>query len=329
VKFSPYTISNDVGKYEKFEIGLKLSDEIETKINNYIRNLSGAKINPYLESQIDIVVKFTSTSNRVINKPAFYYEDYSGRNLDSNKWYYNNQPYKFRVRFAPDEIGNWRYEIKINVNGALVETVQSIDFKFNCVPSSKKGYLEVGQHKRQFRFSDTKSSFFAIGQNIPWPFAGDYATNNIESSAFNIYMDWVQNLKASNGNYFRMLLVNWSNGIEWENIGDYGNFWPASSTNSSAYNRQTSCWELDNLVNFSENNNLFFEFGLLMHNEFEAHPEGDEFFNWNHSPYYSLIPNGQSPSKFWTNTDCQKYFKNKIRYILARWGYSTSISAWS
>ena len=41
---------------------------------------------------------------------------------------------------------------------------------------------------------------------------------------------------------------------------------------------------------------------------------------------YKDIPGINTPLEFFSNLDTKKYYKQRLRYILARWGYSTNIS---
>jgi hypothetical protein len=50
---------------------------------------------------------------------------------------------------------------------------------------------------------------------------------------------------------------------------------------------------------------------------------------WRTNPYNAA--NGgpcKTPTDFFTNTEARKIYKNKLRYLIARWGYSTHLAVW-
>jgi hypothetical protein len=66
---------------------------------------------------------------------------------------------------------------------------------------------------------------------------------------------------------------------------------------------------------------------IEQHGNFEE--EGAEIALWNKHPYNAA--NGgpcRNPVDFFTDSVAQRLFKNRLRYLVARWGYSTSLMAW-
>ena len=315
---SPSNPTTPVDKYKKLEVGFELPAYIANQVNSYLSGGSG--LNPYDPDQISVEATFIhpAGSQRLIY--GFYYKEFI-RDLTASTptWSVLNTPSKWRIRFAPNLVGNnWTCTVRIRVNGTLVP--EESWFNFDCVNSSEKGYLEVGLHKRQFRFRDNHSSFYAIGQNIAWPNA-DWG-NVANSQQFVDMMGWAQNISSNGGNYIRVIMSPWGHGVEWEKLGDYTS-------------RQPNAWELDRLFEMSENNGLYIHLNLEMHGQYLIPPNAllpDEF-TWLYNPYNSAsAANGgvysgvNYPLDVLSSADAKKYFKRRLRYIVSRWGYSTHLA---
>jgi len=192
--------TGDVGKYEKLEMGINLPQYYNDAINNYLTNnnfttnTNLAQINPFngdpsiierndngTSDYIALTATFTSPSNVVTSRDAFWYRNYQRSYTDLNgdnltTFTYNNEtlpyghwkeittPYNWRIRFAPDELGIWT--VNITVTSAQFPTqLQVNNLYFNCIASSNPGYLEIGQNN-YLRFHETQQSFFPIGENL-------------------------------------------------------------------------------------------------------------------------------------------------------------------
>jgi len=109
-------------------------------------------------------------------------------------------------------------------------------------------------------------------------------------------------------------MADWDLGIEWKDtgLGDYSK-------------RQERAWLLDQVFNMAEQHNVYILLSLLNHGAFSTsvNPE------WSDNPY-NLANGGviTSPTAFVTNATAIALFQRRVRYIAARWGYSTHLFAW-
>jgi hypothetical protein len=79
---------------------------------------------------------------------------------------------------------------------------------------------------------------------------------------------------------------------------------------------------MDELVNLTDSLGLYFMLTLDWHGHFM------ENGGWKNSPYNAA--NGgpaKTPAEFFSLQKAKEKYKNKLRYVIARWGYSTSIAA--
>jgi hypothetical protein len=82
---------------------------------------------------------------------------------------------------------------------------------------------------------------------------------------------------------------------------------------------------LDRYVEIAEQNGINIQLCLQHHGQFSTSTNPD----YNDNPYRDAAGGWLSDAaQFFTDAEAIRYTKNKYRYIVARWGYSTSIFAW-
>jgi hypothetical protein len=156
--FYPQANPGTVGKWEKLELGFVLPQDVTDKINNYLSNNQGQKLNPYDPDQVDLRVVFTAPNGQQRTQFGFYYVE-KERDFANQTWMDINQDYNWRVRFAPYMLGNWTVSVQLYINNQLHSGLNSA-INFNCVPSGNKGPLEVVPNSRKMRYRKTGQSFF-------------------------------------------------------------------------------------------------------------------------------------------------------------------------
>jgi len=141
-----------VGRYQKLELLIK----VEGRYNN-----------PFDPNEVDITVLLKTPSNEQIAIPAFYYQDYQRRDFEQRpktvSWLYPFGQGIWKARFAPMETGIYSAFAQLKDNSG---TVQSESVRFECVPSSRKGFLHISRKDPRFLEFTEGTPFFAIGQNL-------------------------------------------------------------------------------------------------------------------------------------------------------------------
>ena len=236
--YYPNETPGTVGKFEKLEIGIQFDSTIENKINRFINREAGNKLNPFNPDDVDVFAEFWIKIggdwffHKRVN--AFYYQEFS-RNIDTLTWDTLSTLHNFRVRYAPEYLGDYRCKITAEVFG--YDTITASEFTFTCVASDNKGFMEVGENKRYFEFGE--EPFFPVGHNLMGPQdAGrivDYTPNTVPAYGYVEYCKTLRHLKESGANYYRYIASPWQTEIEFEHLGDYSN-------------RMTNAWEFDNIL---------------------------------------------------------------------------------
>lgn len=342
-------------KYDRVELGVAIPTRIDKKITHFLMTddtING--INPFLEWQFDVKAIFTNTAtNTRIEKDGFYYNafdrDTSAHDFRAWKWIRKKTPVYTRIRFSPPETGEWICEVSLTTKDTSVSYTK---LTFDVADSDNKGFVYLGESRRFFKLGD--QTFFPSGQNIIAPRcefcyanpngefpseAGKPAEQAFESwmdtativKSFLMYQGYMKSLAENGGDYFREILMPQSQDIEWEKLGNY-------------YTRQNRAWELDEQLFLAEQLGLKIQLNLQFQVPLEKAIDRKKW-NWTQdlqdkkwkspenpcsSPYNREIPStlNRDSDTFFSDQTAKKFYKQKLRYIIARWGYSTSIAMW-
>ena len=120
---------DSVGLYDKFECRLTIKARFE---------------NPFDPEDIDIIATFTSPSGKKWNIPGFYHYTFG------TMW---------KVRFAPDELGMWTYQVRVrDRSGDAISGEKS----FKAIPSKYNGPIKIAENKRFLEFKNG-TPFYGVG----------------------------------------------------------------------------------------------------------------------------------------------------------------------
>jgi hypothetical protein len=184
-----------VGKYEKLELLIKVDTIYD---------------NPFDPDQVDLTVTLKTPEGKTISLPAFYCQDYERRKFDRRRgranWYYPLGRGTWKARFAPSRTGTYSATATLrDKNG----TIHSKTVKFDCTPSSKKGFIRAGRKDPRFLEFTDGDPFFAIGQNLAFIGEGQYVNLTKAEQIF-------EKLSSNGANFLRIWTCckDWAMAIE-------------------------------------------------------------------------------------------------------------------
>lgn len=247
--------------------------------------------NPYLQEEAAIDMELTSPSGKKLLLPC-YYESGAGE----SKW---------RACFLPQESGTYQYTFRLSEAGKPVFTTASTSF--NVKATNGKGILHQGDNW-VFRF-DNGEAFRGIGENICWESRANddsrFFKDLHEKPKYN-YEYMLPALAAHGGNYFRTWICSWNLPLDWKvgiNNNRYGN--------SEEYFHPTAIRKMDRMVQLSDSLGLYIMLTL-----------GPGTYDARNGRY------AVSTREFFTDSIAKAQYKNRLRFIVARWGFSPAIGAW-
>lgn len=171
-----------------------------------------------------------------------------------------------------------------------------------------------------------------------------FQNNYAYPSRFHKHRETIRERLANQGaNYVRVFMPYHGYDIEWEKAGVYdadpvkplGSGIPNNANpqfaNYKGVNRQALLWELDSLVDMAKIKNLYIQLVTEENsNGFSAKHAPNDPNTWvTQNPYSDLISNldPNSVAQFFNDPIAINMYKKKLRYLIARYGYATSIAS--
>ncbi|MBN1898248.1 MAG: DUF5060 domain-containing protein [Spirochaetes bacterium] len=259
------------------------------EISFYLKN---KYVNPYNPEEIYCEGIFTGPDKKTYKVPAFFYNEVGPP---------ESKKQLFKVRFAPFIDGQWKFKIKVkNLQGQTLYKNKNLKFKCTKSERLRKGFVKVDNN--HFILTDG-SVFYPFGLSLGWVVPEDK----------NSYLGYLNKFAKSGMNWTRMWNIPWGLTLEWlkpkrGGLGQYS---------------QEDADQWDKIIEFASENGIYIQFCI---NNYRDLAKG---YNWENNPYCYI--NGgpiQEPEDFFTDKIARKYFRRKLLYIVARWGYATSIMAW-
>jgi len=303
-----------VGRYEKLEVTFDLNRHVT---------------NPFDPEQIKIDAIFFDPKGRKIVVPAFYYQGFVRRLQNDREELVPVGAGRWEVRFAPVVLGHYTYKLVVEhhpdrrAHGAPVRLVTGAR-GFECVDSDSRGFVRVSKKDPLYFEFDSGEWFYPIGHSVHSPSDDTPRAVKIQR-AINAgvmpdrgtftYDTLFKKMAAAGENFAEVWMCTWWLGLEW--IKDWKHY-----DGLTSYNLHHA-WKLDYLVDLAARHDLYLH--LVIDNHGKASTWCDP--EWEDNPYNQV--NGgflDSPEDFFRNPIAREIYKKKLRYIVARWGYSPRIA---
>jgi len=273
-----------------------------TKIGVYEKfeisfDLSGEWDNPFDSDQIEVNAYFCTPEGDTLKVPGFFYQEYypnDGRRLEiaeNSEW---------KVRFTPTEPGNYSWHITVTNKGRKIKSDRDIFESINY--NTNHGFLRISKDNPHYFEFDDGTPFFGVGMDRE---QGNTYPNEEIYSRF----------ADAGGNFNRLFLTNGT-----LNLGEINPNNPRPDRGIGKINLE-GAWHLDQVIESGEKLGIYHMLSLTNQWTFNQ--------RWDDHAYNK--ENGgvlNSPIEYWSNEEALKYFERYLRYVVARWGYSTSVFSW-
>lgn len=250
--------------------------------------LTGTWTNPYLQEEAALDMMVTAPSGRQLTVPCFYMSGESGK---ASLW---------GARFTPQERGLYHYHFRYTERGRVADESEEAVLTVGKAARSAHGILHANDNWT-FRYDDG-TLFRGVGENICWESRtsddSKYFRQLHEQRERFSYDAMLPKFARNGGNFVRMWMCSWNFPIDRQR--DFNNFRYAET---DGYMNPSAIERLDRTLALAEQ--LGLKVMLCM-------GPGDV----------------QTNREFFVTSQAKARYKNRLRYIVARWGYSTSIGAW-
>jgi len=264
--------------------------------------------NNFDPEQIAVDATVTSPSGAAQVVPAFWYQEYArdpGGQADALKEV--GAP-SWRLRYTPTEAGTYRLQVRWRVGGA--EAPASIAASFDVArvrDASRFGWVRIAQDRRYFETSDGRP-LHLVGENVCWP----------ETRGITDFDVWFEHMAAAGENYARIWLCPWWAGLEHK---------------PGRLNRYPldEAWKLDHVFEEADLRGIYLLLSLDHHGMYQVDNKSWGGHNnfWATNPY-SKVQGGpcEAPNDFFTSPEARTIYEKRLRYMVARYGYSERLLAW-
>ncbi|GEM_PF-1293426 len=294
-------------------------------------NINRTYINPYDADIIDATAYMTRPDGSTAAIPAYWYEDYT-RSLvgDTEILIRNPAGDGWKLRYSPRELGQYSYyiEMREQPSNLYIRYPSSGDISFSAVASDNKGFLNVSATDSNYMEYSDHSPYIGIGHNLNgWEWDGEGSTGTSNSVGTYEYDAWLDAMYANGAN---MTHFDFSEGdqIEWTGGDDELPF--SEDWNGLVHYNQQTAWKMDHRFHKAEQYGIAFRLTLSHWEDFDEET-GAAFphWGWNRNPYNASVGGtAESVTEFFKDYQSRLAYKKYLRYVTARYAYSTSVMAW-
>lgn len=279
---------NKISGFKLLNAAVKQYEKTEWEIS-----VEASFSNPYLQEEIALDMLLSSPSGKKLVLPC-YYE--SGKSGEASRW---------KARFLPQEKGKYTYNFQLVSN--RTQAVLSKPAVFTSVKTDKKGILHANDNWT-FKFDDG-TLFRGIGENLCWESRANDDSKFFkalhEKEKYN-YEYLLPALVNHGGNYFRTWICSWNLPLDWKSGFNNNRY-----TASDEYFNPSAVKKMDRLANLSDSLGIYMMLTL-----------GEGTHDHRNGRYATSTPD------FFINSQAKAQYRNRLRFIVARWGYSPAIGAW-
>jgi Domain of unknown function (DUF5060) len=256
-------------------------------------NITNLNTDPFDYTVTDVRVNILQPDNSTVSLPAFF--------DGGTTW---------RVRHMPSMAGT--YSITgIMLNGSTISPSNLQPASWVVAgPPTGTGFIRVDPSNPRRFITSNGRRFFPRGEDVAW----DVSPHNVT----NVF--W--RMAAAHENWSRVWMDHWDG----KNLD-----WPASGpTLPLGQLNLTVAQKWDGIVAAAEQAGVHFQMTLQHHGQYSTTVDP----NWGQNPYDLTNNIGSTngfmtnPVQFFTNATAISLTKRKMRYAVARWGYSPAIMAW-
>ncbi|MDZ7399114.1 MAG: DUF5060 domain-containing protein [candidate division KSB1 bacterium] len=211
---------------------------------------------------------------------------------------YDNGLAIWRIRFTPSELGRYSYQLKLQANYHAKSTKS---FSFKSIASGRNGFIRTNPNSDYTFQFDSGRLFRGFGENLCW--ADDYEY-------------YFKKLNAIGCNFVRIWMCPWNLYLEWSDPG-LGRYHLPNAV------------RLDSVLTLAERYHIYIMLCFDYHGVVQREEGYFKEKKWDENPYNQK--NGgpcANEADFFNHPIAKRYYKNRLRYIVARYAFSPQILAW-
>lgn len=245
--------------------------------------------NPFDSQDIRVDAEITGPGGKTWRVPCYYHAE--------NDW---------RFRFAAPAPGAYTYRVSTSLQGAPATEFTSGTFE--AIPSEAPS--QIGIHPQSPLYFATREGkcFYPVGENLAWM--------NVKAEEYETYLT---KLGAHGANWIRVWMCNWGlTDLEWtdKDFPEYRGLTGYSLENAA---------RIDGIFEKAAEHGIRIQLVINHHGQYATKVNP----NWDGNPYN--VANGgflEDPKQFFTHPEMKRRYKDRLRYLVGRWGWSPTLFGW-
>jgi hypothetical protein len=278
---------------------------------------NGAPGNPFNPNEVTLDATVTLPSGRTARVPGFWFQDYTRRQEGRDEILTAEGTPEWRLRFSSAETGLHRFVLQLKDARGLR---RSAPVEVTVAAGSRRGVIGISPRNRNYLEDPAGKVYFPLGQNLCM-YEGHEGT---------YYFDrLLKRLRDGGGDYVRL----WQEYYVPRDLrvktkaGDGSHTGFPLETQATGLGRYdlASAWRLDYVSELCERLDIRWQISFEMVVWWERKMQ----WRWNRNPYNAA--NGgpvTRPVDYLTNETARELVKRRLRYSIARWGWTTNLVAW-
>jgi hypothetical protein len=279
---------------------LSLTATAPTTVTQYRKceievDLRGTWDNPFDPQDVSLDAEASCSWGQSYVLPGFFMQPYAMERIDGHEAFYPEGAACWKVRLVGLGLGEMRVKLVARDRSGRVE--YALPAPIRVVAGKERGFVRQSRIDPYYFIHDNGESYVPIGHNVPLYRPGPYG----ETKALEV-------MAAHGENWNRWWMSSHGFGLEWERqLGCY---------------RQKQSAQLDYVLDLAEDLDMYYMICMDTHQDFR-NP------GWKGNPYNSANGGPCAQVVDWfTNEEAKSFYRQRLRYIVARWAYSQRIMCW-
>lgn len=267
----------------------------------------GSWNNPFDSSQVTLDASIATPSGKTLSVPGFLYRPFERLFEDGRESLKPTGAAEWRIRFCPTEAGIHVMTLK---GKDRTGEVRGEPVKLNIKSSNNPGFVRISTKDRRFFAFDNGQPYFPVGANVCWSYA----------SGTRDYDTWFPAYAKAGCNYARLWLSpHWST-FALERSGK-----TSDGLGMGQYDLGNA-WRIDYVMDLAQRQGLYL---MLCIDSYNILRVKDAYPQWDETPH-NAVHGGplKESTEFWTSPAMNKLYRDKLRYLVARYGASVNVLSW-
>jgi hypothetical protein len=270
-------------------------------------DLSATYGNPFDPEDVALDARVTQPDGQTVTVPGFLDRPFQRVLTNGQEKVTPSGDPVWRVRFAPAQPGGYTAVVALRDRTGQRE---SKPVRFAAKPGNDPGFVRLSSRDRRYFAFDNGQAYFPIGENVCW--GGRRGTRDFD--------DWLPALGRAGGNYARFWLSPCWFTFALERPGK-----PEQGLGLGQFDL-ASAWRLDYALDLARTNGIRV---MLCIDSFNILRDQPMYDCWKDTPHNAAKGGPlQRPAEFWTSAEMDRLYRNKLRYLVARYGADTAVLSW-